>query len=423
MSSLWERSHSSSGCREPRRNWQFLALVVVAAACSDGGPAVPVRVSIEPGVALLDSLGERVRFVSRWYDREGAPVHGVVATWTSSDTAVATIDAVSGLAVARSTGTTSVTVTALELSGTVSLEVYITEPKDYQAGERYFGRRSYVEYQAGDLPIVLSVPHGGYLEPEEIQDRTWGTLGRDRNTQELARTVADSLAVATGGSVHLIISRLHRLKLDPNREIVEAAQGDPFAEHAWDEFHDFIEHARGTIAADHGRGLYVDLHGHGHSNQRLELGYLLTASDLMRSDAELNAQEFAAKASIRTLAEDTDSSFASLVRGVSSLGGLLQAHGFPAVPSPQYPDPGGEPFFSGGHNTAQHGARDGGAVSGAQLEMNWTGVRDETTNHEIFAGALVTALQSYFEIHFGTVLPSATSQMAVRAFRVRQVIR
>lgn len=65
-------------------------------------------------------------------------------------------------------------------------------------------------------------------------------------------------------------------------------------------------------------------------------------------------------------------------------------------------------------------------MSGVQLEMNWTGVRDETTNHEVFAGALAPALRSYFEVHFGTVLPSATSQMAVRvdrASRVRQVIR
>jgi hypothetical protein len=377
-------------------------------------------VSIEPAVALLDSLGERVRFVSRWYDQQGDLVPGVVATWTSSDTTIATIDAVSGLAVARSTGTTLVTASALGLSGTVSLEVYIAGPTDYRAGERYFGRRSYVEYQAGDLPLVLSVPHGGYLEPDEIQDRTWGTVVQDRNTQELVRTLADSLASVTGGVVHLVISHLHRLKLDPNREIVEAAQGSPFAEHAWDEYHDFIEHARGTIAADHNRGLYIDLHGHGHPNQRLELGYLLTTSDLTRPDVELNAQEFVAKASIRTLAQDTDSSFASLVRGGSSLGGLLQARGFPAVPSPQYPDPGGEPFFSGGHNTARHGSRDGGPVSGVQLEMNWTGVRDETTSHEAFAAALVTALRSYFEVHFGTVLPSATSQTVIRADHTRR---
>ena len=52
---------------------------------------------------------------------------------------------------------------------------------------------------------------------------TEGATEIDANTQELARAVADEFYTRTGHRVHLIASHLHRIKLDPNREIVEAA--------------------------------------------------------------------------------------------------------------------------------------------------------------------------------------------------------
>ena len=93
-----------------------------------------------------------------------------------------------------------------------------------------------------------------------------------------------------------------RTKLDPNRSLEEGAQGSPFAELAWAEFHAFIEVAEGTVAGAFGSGLYLDLHGHGHDIPRVELGYLLSAEDLGRPDAELDDPSIAAGSSIRALA-------------------------------------------------------------------------------------------------------------------------
>ncbi len=89
-----------------------------------------------------------------------------------------------------------------------------------------------------------------------------------RNTQEVARAFGQTLFDRTGRRPHIVINRLHRIKLDANREIGEAAQGNATAETAWREFHEFIEAAKDAVFDDFGRGLYIDLHGHGHDNQR-----------------------------------------------------------------------------------------------------------------------------------------------------------
>lgn len=270
----------------------------------------------------------------------------------------------------------------------------------YIPGQTYFGRNNYVEYQAGALPVIISVPHGGSLAPAEIPDRTWGTTGNDTAALETGRAVAAALLARTGNPVHLIVCHLRRVKLDANRDVVEAAQGNVYAIQAWNEYHGFIEAARQAVTARSGRGLYIDLHGHGHAIPRLELGYLLTASDLDRPDAELNQGGWAANSSLRALAAETSVPFAELLRGPSSLGGLLQARGYPAVPSPATPTPGNDPYYSGGYSVQRHGSLQGGCISGVQIECHYPGVRDTAANRAAFASALADALSSYFGLHY-----------------------
>jgi hypothetical protein len=153
--------------------------------------------------------------------------------------------------------------------------------------QSYYGRSQYVQYFPGELPVVLSAGHGGDLLPGEIPDRTYGTTVQDANTMDLALRVRQAIKDQTGSWPHLVVSHLRRIKLDPNREIVEAAQGNLAAERAWWEYHTYIKRARQIIEADFGEGYYIDLHGHGHTIQRLELGYLLSSSQLASSDEAL----------------------------------------------------------------------------------------------------------------------------------------
>ncbi len=274
--------------------------------------------------------------------------------------------------------------------------------QQYLPGEVYYGKNNYTEYRAGELPLIFSAPHGGSLTPSEIPDRTYGTTVTDSKTIETILAIREAVFNFTGKYPHVIISNLKRLKLDPNREIVEAAQGNQWAEQAWNEYHGFIEGAKDSVTAKFGKGFYVDIHGHGHSIKRLELGYLLSSSNLMLSDEQLNSSYYINKSSLKALAGEPQVNFPELIRGSKSLGTLLEEHEIPAVPSSPQPNPGnGNSYFSGGYSTQRHGSRDGGTISGVQIECHYTGIRNNTENRKNFAEKLTESLDIYFQEHFG----------------------
>jgi hypothetical protein len=268
------------------------------------------------------------------------------------------------------------------------------------------GRAEFTEYQPGALPLIISAPHGGTLRPADLPNRSFGVIAQDSYTQELARLLQAEIAARYGAPPHLIICRLHRMKLDANREINEAAQGNDRAVAAWQDFQSFIKQARQTVQTHFGYGLYIDLHGHRHPENRVELGYLLTAEQLRATNAHLDSDSaILNQTSLRDLAMRTQVPFSALLRGPSSLGALLEKHGYPSVPSPTFHAPlPKEQYYSGGHNTAQHGSLNGGAISGLQIECPWKGVRDKPEHARAFAKALSIALGDYWLAHFQTEL-------------------
>ena len=275
----------------------------------------------------------------------------------------------------------------------------------YTAGSRYFGRNNYIEYRAGNLPIIISAPHGGRLEPTAIPDRNCATCTTvmDGNTMELAYQIDTAIQQVFGCFPHIVVNQLHRIKLDANREIVEAALGNTDAETAWGEWHNFIQNAKNQAKNAFGRGLLIDLHGHGHTIQRLEIGYLPNETDLRLSDSVLSTPQYSRLLSIKNLVLNNLNRFtaAQLLRGEFALGTLLGAKNFPSVPSQQDPAPlVGELYFNGGYNTFRHGSRDSSTIDALQIECNFTGVRNTYENRRRFATELATALKTYFAKHY-----------------------
>ena len=288
-----------------------------------------------------------------------------------------------------------------------------------EEGCTHWGTNEYVQYDVGTLPIILSVPHGGVLEPDEIPVRAGASTGSDLMTVELAQAIQAGLVARTGRSAHMVVCHLHRWRLECNRDIEEAAEGHPLAEEAWHQYHSYIDTAKESVFLSSGRGLYVDVHGLASSRDKIELGYLFTGDQLVETDSRLAHDAYPKLSSLRAMAEETQTPFPELLRGAQSLGGLLETAGYSVVPSPTHPDPGLDTdgdvnrYYSGGYNTRRHGSYAHGSISGVQLESVWDGVRDTAENRESFGLAMADALLEFMTLQMDLEV-GAASRVGIR---------
>jgi N-formylglutamate amidohydrolase len=277
--------------------------------------------------------------------------------------------------------------------------------QNYIPGQIYFDSTGYVEYRAGNLPIILSAPHGGNWEPDSIPDRDCvGCVYEiDAYTRVITWALYDKIYALTGCYPHVVMNRLHRSKFDANRDIVEAADGNPYVEQAWHNYHAFADTAKAKIEQDYNRGLFLDIHGHGHTIQRIELGYLLYSHQLDDPESVINSPAYIEASSIRTLvAENIQSlSHVDLLRGNSSFGTLMDNKGFPCVPSSSDPfADNGEPYFSGGYNTERHGSiNDNGSIDAIQIELNQD-IRFDSAIRAVLIDSLAHSIIEFIDLHY-----------------------
>jgi hypothetical protein len=270
----------------------------------------------------------------------------------------------------------------------------------------------YVRHWAGELPIVLSVPHDGARTTAEIPDRTSGVTVRDSHAAALGFALRDALRARFGQAPHLVVCDLSRKKVDCNRPLAEGAAGHPKAEQVWKEYHASVDEAERAVLARRPHGLYLDLHSHGHPKKRIEIGYLLKPADLRLPDERLDAA-VAARSSIRWLSQRTPAKFAELVRGETSLGGLFGARGLAAIPSPQEVLAKDDPYFNGAYDIEAHGSRDRSQLDAAQLEVP-APMRDTPEGRAQTAQAIAASLETYFAKHFGAPLRWAATPAEAR---------
>ncbi|MEP9359556.1 hypothetical protein [Sphingomonas sp. KR3-1] len=278
-----------------------------------------------------------------------------------------------------------------------------------------WGDKGYIEYMPGNGPVIITAPHGGNMMPESIPDRTPESCGgkavvvRDTNTLELAKAMRDAFYRRHGFYPYVVVSHIARKKLDANRPLEEAACGSPEAGKAFDEWHAFIEQAEREVIRDFGKGWYMDVHGHAHQIQRVEIGYLLTTAQVNYSDASLNADKaLRDRVSIRNLLSDKVQ-LADILRGPDALGSAFERDGFRAVPSDADPAPGANKYFSAGYNTLRHGcsadaaaagSKTDGKICGVQFETNYKGLRDTAENRRRFGDTVAIAVGDYLKRYY-----------------------
>ncbi len=285
-------------------------------------------------------------------------------------------------------------------------------------GTRYVG----VEYIAGDIEsrLIITAPHGGSTQPSYVRTRTddynYGNLSTDPynndksfsaiadgSTKEFAEGIADSIKKKTGIRPHLILNYLHRSKLDANRRIEVASQGDKNAENSWKAFQGYIDDAKKTISDKHPSGLLVDIHGNGHTPQRTEIGYLIDKDDFTTYSNSLGS--LSNNSSIKAMV-NANTTLTSLLVGDFALGTLINDKlGVIATPSKAYPKPADktiftdEQYFNGGYITSRHGSKQSGKISAIQLEFN-SSVRTNSSTRSKNAGLVADALQTFLDKYF-----------------------
>lgn len=270
----------------------------------------------------------------------------------------------------------------------------------FEAGKSYFDEEKWTEFIAGDIPLVLSVPHGGtnLLPDVPLRSCKGAVTVTDTRTIELAREIQKAFKSKYGANPYIVICHLSRKNVDQNREMETATCGNALMEKPWKQFHDYIDTALAMSVNKYGSAMYIDLHGHGHPNQRLELGYGINGNELPDLSSNKDLSELAKRSSVNNLLKlNPKTDFKELMIGKNAFGTLISKEGTPAIPSKQTPElEEGEKYFNGGYNTRRYTSEQYPNVFGWQIESNYKGVRDPA-GRPVFAAAFADVIMKYFK--------------------------
>jgi N-formylglutamate amidohydrolase len=222
-------------------------------------------------------------------------------------------------------------------------------------GLRRAARSSLVEWQAGQMPLLITCSHDGRRRPEGVPERPDEQPGcprvrkqADLSTRAIALGVSAAVEARTEVRPFAVIARFHRRYIDANRSR-KCAFASPNASPHYREYHRLIRLAIGSIrTAFPRRGLLVDLHG------AADLGDLPDVHVLLGTD---NGRSLA-----RLLALDSNILWrrAGLVRTLESAGfGVIPARASDREHS----------SFDGGFTVRYHGAAHPSGLDALQIEV------------------------------------------------------
>lgn len=117
----------------------------------------------------------------------------------------------------------------------------------------------YLTIDAGQLPLVFSVPHGGEVPLAGAQERASGTKVQDSRVNELAAAIQRHLREKTGRQAYLVGARISRKYVDFNRK-AEDAYESPAAAPVYDAYYGALQAAIDSVRGQPG-ALLIDIHG------------------------------------------------------------------------------------------------------------------------------------------------------------------
>src|SRR5580765_8135041 len=128
----------------------------------------------------------------------------------------------------------------------------------------------FVIVRQGQLPIVISAPHGGTTALPGVAERQnrgakQFNTGRDLRTLEFAEKLAAAIERELGQAPFVVIAKFERKQVDANRPTADAydAPGASGQKRFYDAYHRALAEARAQVQTTFGRGLLLDIHGQG----------------------------------------------------------------------------------------------------------------------------------------------------------------
>ncbi len=221
---------------------------------------------------------------------------------------------------------------------------------------------SFVVVQRGQMPVILSAPHGGPDRMPGVADRVrpdpsagstarWGGFhggAGDVGTLELTQLVAARVKAKTGRAPYVVLNRAQRRYVDINRpaNLAYDPPGTDGPKQIYDAYHRSLAEFCREVAELYGRGLLLDIHGQGDARDTLFRGTSngRTVRHLLHKDGP------------------------AALTGPDSIFGILAAKGYdvnPAIGSPAQEDR----RYNSGYIVVTYGGAAGSTVDAIQLEF------------------------------------------------------
>jgi len=121
----------------------------------------------------------------------------------------------------------------------------------------------YFEIAKGNIPIILSCPHGGFKKPSRIPDKKEGYKIPDINTYFIVKQIINILS---NHDIHLyyVLNKIHRTKIDLNRPAHSDSafnQSSLEAENIHHAFHEQLAKFSHECIERFDKALIIDFHG------------------------------------------------------------------------------------------------------------------------------------------------------------------
>jgi N-formylglutamate amidohydrolase len=237
-----------------------------------------------------------------------------------------------------------------------------------------------VSAQRGNLPVVLSAPHGGLVDVPDAPHRERGVRVRDVATEELTLLVAQELTALLGGKPYYVIAQFHRRYADPNRgpglredEAYESPEGQVHYDAYHRALREYVDEVRETF----GGGILLDIHGQSSRPAQIIRGTV--RGETVTAMLERHGLE-------------------ALI-GPRSIFGILDELGYEVAPAVRdVPDsPGGEEVFIGGYIVRAYGSHNSDGIDAIQIEIGRDHRREEVRRQtaQDLAKAIAAHVQAY----------------------------